>query len=65
MSMTLRDRWAETLYCRHCETIGNAEFSRASSFDSTLESVPDGFRAVAGEYGASFYCTACESLVEQ
>ena len=66
MAMAARDHWIEELTCPDCGCTGNARLSAADSrsWAVTVDSVPDGFKAIQREYGSNFYWPICEIPAE-
>jgi hypothetical protein len=57
----MTDEWNEELRCPDCGKTGMASLSQASGDDMpTVQSVPEGFKAVNTEYGPHFRCGACD-----
>lgn len=71
-SMTAKDRWTVSLKCPNGHGEGEAElwqedgWSFSNGDQSThLESVPDGFRAVATKRSFDFFCKLCGAPAER
>jgi hypothetical protein len=69
--MTERDQWTESLRCPKCGMTGSVGLSQANGqafydgdHDVRVESLPDGFKVVELVYGSNFYCSSCDSPVE-
>ncbi len=61
-----RDRWTEHLRCRHCNSTGTTTFSAADkwSWDVQVESISEGFKAIAVACGSEFFCAVCDNMAE-
>jgi len=56
----MTDQWTEQLRCPLCRNAGMASLSQfEDAHMPTVNSVPDGFRAVQTEYGPDFHCESC------
>jgi hypothetical protein len=62
--MGILEKWTEVLRCPYCAVTGVADLvQRGSGIVQTLR-LPAGFKAVATEYGDTFYCKACNRLAK-
>jgi len=62
----MKDAWNERIRCPTCDKIGVARLSQDNGDDtSTIESVPDGFKAVNTPHGPDFLCATCGVAVKQ
>jgi hypothetical protein len=62
--MAITDEWNEELRCPKCGKTGMASLSQSDASDiATVQSVPDGFKVVAAEYGPDFQCATCNIAV--
>jgi hypothetical protein len=62
--MATTDEWNEKLRYPMCGKTGMASLSQDDDSDiSTVQSVPDGFKVVAAQYGPDFQCTTCKVAV--
>jgi hypothetical protein len=59
----MNDDWTETLRCPACGKTGVADLSQGKSDAAIVRSVPDGFRAIAKQYGPDFECVTCNVAV--
>ena len=59
----MKDEWDETLRCPTCGKTGRASLTNGDDAP-IVQAVPDGFKAVAAEYGPDFRCTACNVPVK-
>jgi hypothetical protein len=60
----MKDEWNEYLRCPNCRKTGRASLSQDEDADRpTVQSVPDGFRVIASQYGPDFQCTSCNVAV--
>ena len=56
----MTDQWKERLRCPQCRDTGMASLSQFKDAQTpTVDSVPDGFKAVQTEYGPDFHCETC------
>lgn len=56
----MTDQWNEMLRCPQCRNTGMANLSQFEDADMpTVDSVPDGFKAVQTENGPDFHCGTC------
>jgi hypothetical protein len=59
------DQWDETLRCPSCELTGIVSLSQDDSgIELTILWMPQGFKVVGTEFGPTFYCEACNILVD-
>jgi len=56
--MAMTDEWNESLRCPTCGKTGIASLSQDNDDAPTVQSVPDGFKVVATQYGPDFLCGA-------
>ena len=61
--MAMTDEWNESLRCPTCGKTGRASLSQDNDDAPTVQSVPDGFKVVATQYGPDFQCTTCDVAV--
>jgi hypothetical protein len=60
----MKDEWNETLRCPNCGKTGMASLCQDDGAEApTTQTVPNGFKAVAGEYGPNFHCETCDVAV--
>jgi hypothetical protein len=56
----MSDEWNEELRCPECGKTGIASLSQASGDNMpTVQSVQDGFKVIATQYGPDFHCGTC------
>jgi hypothetical protein len=55
--MIVLDHWVENLRCPNCRKTGAARLSQADGWNAHVDSVPEGFKVVGG----NFYCSLCDS----
>lgn len=61
----MTDEWNETLRCPQCGKTGMASLLQGDGDEApTVQSVSDGFKAVATEYGPDFQCGTCNVAVD-
>jgi hypothetical protein len=57
--MTISEHWTEVLSCPLCKLAGVCHLSQLGTGEVVVKSLPIGFKAVAWQYGDTFYCIAC------
>jgi hypothetical protein len=63
--MAITDDWNEKLRCPKCSNTGMASLSQGEFDDiPTVQSVPEGFKAVQTGYGPDFRCATCNVAVD-
>jgi hypothetical protein len=55
----MKDQWNEQLRCAECGRTGMASLSQVEGALPIIESVPEGFKAVATKHGPDFMCASC------
>jgi hypothetical protein len=59
------EEWNEKLRCPNCGKTGMASLAQGNDDDEpSVQSVPDGFKAVDTRFGPAFYCENCDVEVD-
>jgi len=60
----MKDEWNETLRCPNCGKTGMASLGQDDGAETpTIQTVPNGFKVVADQYGPNFHCETCDVAV--
>jgi len=63
--LQMKDEWNESLRCPTCGKTGVASLSQDNDDDtSTIQSVPNGFKAMDTSHGPDFFCATCDVAVK-
>jgi hypothetical protein len=61
----MKDEWNERLRCPVCGNAGMASLYQDDGAETpTVQTVPNGFKVVAEQYGLNFNCETCDVAVQ-